>query len=120
MPNTALTSPVETNDSVKMFNITFRAEILKQTISEWTTWKENTCYIKSQNNEYQIMIDAANLDAIVYVLLHESTHVVDAALNINPHLDEKDSATGLLLLTRCPVCQNKFNCTIKRIVATVV
>ncbi len=90
MPNTALTSPVETKDSIQMFNITFRAEILNQTISEWTSWKENTCYIKSTNNEYQIAIDAGNLDAIVYVLLHESTHVVDAVLNINPHLDEKD------------------------------
>ena len=90
MPNTALTSPVETSGSVKMFNITFRAEILNQTISEWATWKENTCYIQSDGNEYQVVIDAGNLDAIVYVLLHESTHVVDAILNITPHPDDTD------------------------------
>jgi len=90
MPNTALTSPIETSGSVKMFNITFRAEILNQTISEWATWKENTCYIQSDGNEYQVVIDAGNLDAILYVLLHEATHVVDAVLNITPHPDDTD------------------------------
>lgn len=90
MPNTALTSPVETSGPVKMFNITFRAEILNETISEWATWKENTCYVNSENDNYQVVIDAGNLDAIVYVLLHEATHVVDAVLNITPHPDETD------------------------------
>lgn len=100
MPNTALTSAVETTDSVKRFNITFRAEILNQTISEWTTWKENTCYTKSSNNKYQVIIDAGNLDAIIYVLLHESTHFVDDALNITPHLDEKDIWVGSKAFTK--------------------
>ncbi|MEL1243044.1 hypothetical protein AAEO56_02120 [Flavobacterium sp. DGU11] len=87
MPNTALTSPVETSGPEKMFNITFRAEILNETISEWATWKENTCYVSSENNAYEVIIDAGNLDAIVYVLLHEATHVVDGVLNITPHSD---------------------------------
>lgn len=88
MPNTALTSPVETSGPVKMFNITCRAEILNETISEWATWKENTCYVNSENDNYQVVIDAGNLDAIVYVLLHEATHVIDAVVNITPHPDE--------------------------------
>lgn len=100
MPNTALTSPIDTKDSTKLFNITFRAEILNQTISEWTTWKENTCYVKSPNDEYQIKIDAGNLDAIIYVLLHESTHVVDAVLNINPHLNNQDIWVGSKVFTK--------------------
>lgn len=88
MPNTALTSPIETAGETKMFNITFRAEILNETISEWATWKENTYFMKAENNEYQVSIDAGNLNAFVYVLLHEVTHVVDAVLNITPHSDE--------------------------------
>jgi len=100
MPNTALTSPVETADSIKMFNITFRAEILNQTISEWTAWKENTCYTKSDNNTYKVIIEAGNLDAIIYVLLHEATHVVDAVLNLTPHLDEKENWTGSTTFTQ--------------------
>jgi len=100
MPNTALTSHVQSSDSVKMYNITFRAEILHQTISDWTTWKENTYYVKSANNEYQISIDAGSLDAIVYILLHEATHVVDGVLNLTPHLDEKDVWIGSKAFTQ--------------------
>ena len=91
MPNTALTSPVETEGSAKMFNITFRAEILNQTISQWATWKENTCYVPSEKNQYQVVIDAGNLEAIVYVLLHEATHVADAVLDITPHPDDLEA-----------------------------
>ena len=90
MPNTALTSPVETSDTTKMFNITFRAGIINETISKWATWKENTYYVSSENNEYQVSIDAGNLDAIVYVLLHEATHIVDAVLSITPQVDDID------------------------------
>ncbi|RLJ80985.1 hypothetical protein BCL90_0004 [Pedobacter alluvionis] len=91
MPNTALTSPVETTGPEKMFNITFRAEILNQTISEWATWKENSCYVQPENNDYQVTIEAGKLDAMVYILLHEATHVVDAVLNITPHPDDFDA-----------------------------
>lgn len=40
MPNTALTSPVDTSGAMKMFNITFRASLLDENISQWATWKE--------------------------------------------------------------------------------
>lgn len=90
MPNTALTSPIPTNDSSKMFNIVFRAEILHQTISQWATWKENTCYIQDTSGKYEVSIDAGDLDAFVYVLLHEATHVADAVLTITPHSEEAD------------------------------
>ncbi len=40
MPNTALTSPVESASAEKMFNITFRADILNETISEWLHGKK--------------------------------------------------------------------------------
>lgn len=100
MPNIALTSPVETSDSLKMYNITFRAEILNQTISEWTTWKENTCYEKSTDSQYQVTIEAGNLDAIIYVLLHEATHVLDGVLNLTPHLNKKDVWEGSKAFTQ--------------------
>ena len=90
MPNTALASPVETPDSTKMFNITFRAGILNETISEWATQKEYTCYDQSVNPDYSIKIEAGKLDAILYVLLHEATHVVDALREITPNLVYKE------------------------------
>lgn len=91
MPNTALTSPVETADSIKKFNITFRAGILNETISEWATWKEKSLYDTSANPTFEVQIDAGNLDAFVYVLLHEATHVVDAVLKLTPHAEEDKS-----------------------------
>ena len=91
MPNTALTSPVESADSIKKFNITFRAGILNETISEWATWKEKSLYDTATNPSLEVQIDAGNLDAFVYVLLHEATHVVDAVLKLTPDANEDEN-----------------------------
>ena len=92
MPNTALTAPVNPKDSLKLFTITVRAEILHQTVSEWLTEKEKGCFDFS-NSGLDLRYDAGNLNAFVYVLIHEATHIVDAALGIysnnpNPNLPE--------------------------------
>ncbi len=92
MPNTALTAPVNPKDSLKLFTITVRAEILNQTVSEWLTEKEKSCFDFS-NSELDLRYDAGNLNAFVYVLIHEATHIVDASLGIysnnsNPNLSE--------------------------------
>ncbi len=100
MPNTALTSPVETTDSNPKFNITFRAEIINETVSQWATWKENTYYTFPEGNEFAINIEAGQLDAIVYVLLHEATHVVDAVLGITSRSNEGDTGMALTEFTR--------------------
>jgi hypothetical protein len=91
MPNTALASALETADSTKQFNITFRAGILNETISEWATWKEKSAFDNTANRALEVQIDAGKLDAIQYVLLHEATHVVDAVLNLTPHTEKGDS-----------------------------
>jgi len=89
MPNSALTSPVESRDATKRFNITFRANVLNETISEWATWKENTCYNDSAGSGYQIKVLAGDFDAFLYLLLHEATHIVDAVLQLTPHPADK-------------------------------
>ena len=99
MPNTALTSRVENENSGK-FNITFRAGILNETISAWATKKENTIYYDSTDTGYRVSVDAGQMDAIVYVLLHEATHVVDAVLNITPHPDQRDALVPLTPYTK--------------------
>lgn len=81
MPNTALTSMVVSADSVRRFHITFRAAILKQTISEWLTEKERTCFIADSSTRL-VSLYAGKLNAIIYVLLHETTHVVDGSLDL--------------------------------------
>ncbi|KQS34251.1 hypothetical protein [Dyadobacter sp. Leaf189] len=87
MPNTALTSPVDSVGGKKMFNITFRASLLNENISQWATWKEKSCFIPAADSSYSLHVEGGNMDAIIYVLLHEATHVVDAVTNITPHPD---------------------------------
>lgn len=91
MPNTALTSPVNSGDGPIRFNITFRAGLLDETISEWASWKENTCFNQTTDSRYAVRVEGGNLDAILYVLLHEATHVVDAVMNVTPHVSEKQA-----------------------------
>lgn len=81
MPNTAITTPVTSNERIKLFHITFRSGILHQTISDWASQKENTCYSKADST-ISISIQAGLMKAINYVLLHEGTHVVDGALGL--------------------------------------
>ena len=99
MPNTALTSTLETGDTSKQFNISFRAGILNETISAWATRKERTVFDTMVNPALSIEIDAGNFDAIQYVLLHEATHVVDAVLNLTPHAEKADSLMAPTALT---------------------
>ncbi len=81
MPNTALTATVNPGDSIPVFTITFRAEILEQNVSQWLTEKEQS-YFKPGGQDLKVSIEAGEMDAIFYVLLHETTHVVDGALGI--------------------------------------
>ena len=100
MPNTALTSPIASADSIKKFNITFRAGILNETISEWATLKERSLYDTATKPSLEIQIDAGNLDAFVYVLLHEATHVVDAVLKLTPDANEDENLVQHTLYTK--------------------
>lgn len=90
MSNTALTSPVDTG-ATKTFNITVRASLLNENISQWATWKENTCFSQEAGSGYDVRVEAGKLDAIIYVLLHEATHNVDAVLDITPHPAEANA-----------------------------
>jgi hypothetical protein len=83
MPNTALTWPVNPDEPYRLFHITIRAGILGENVSEWLTWKEQTCF-EDTDSPLSVAVEAGKLDAILYVLLHEATHVVDACLRITP------------------------------------
>ncbi|WP_324678563.1 hypothetical protein [Hymenobacter sp. GOD-10R] len=85
MPNTALTSPVDAGGATKMFNITFRASLLNENISQWATWKENTCFRQEADSGYSVRVEGGTMDAIIYVLMHEATHIVDVVRNLTPH-----------------------------------
>ena len=83
MPNTAITSPANPDELYRLFDITIRAGILGEDVSDWMTQRERTCF-NVKDSPLSVSVEAGKLDAIFYVLLHEATHVVDLALGITP------------------------------------
>ncbi len=81
MPNTALTVTVNPGEPYEVFDIIFRAGILQENISEILTQKERTCF-DAAGSAMNVYIDGGKLDAIIYALLHEATHVVDGSLGM--------------------------------------
>jgi hypothetical protein len=93
MPNTALTSTVNSEEPYRLFDITINAAILRQDVSEWLTQKERSCF-DSAGSSLSVSVVAGTLDALVYVLLHEATHIVDASLKITPTIPAKGRHDG--------------------------
>jgi hypothetical protein len=93
MPNTALTSTVNPHEPYPLFHITIRAAVLREDVSEWLTQKERTCF-EAAGSPLSVAVEAGKLDAIVYVLLHEATHVVDSCLRITPGTKAGDRPAG--------------------------
>jgi hypothetical protein len=81
MPNTALTSTINPDEPYRLFDITIRAGVLGEDVSEFLTQKERSCF-ETAGSPLNVSIEAGTLDAIVYVILHEATHVVDGSLRI--------------------------------------
>jgi hypothetical protein len=83
MPNTALTSKLNPDDKFTLYDITFRAAILQQNLTQWITEKERSCF-RADDPALSVSILAGEMDAIAYILMHEATHVVDGSLEILP------------------------------------
>ncbi len=82
IPNTALTSTVNPNEPYLLFDVTVRAGVFRETVSEFLTQKERSCF-DTAGSSRNVFIEAGTLEAIVYVLLHEATHIVDSSLQIS-------------------------------------
>jgi len=83
LPNNALTFPDSGPTTKPMYSIAVRAGALHETVSELVTRKERNLF-DSAGSELSVTVDGGTLNALVYVLLHEATHVVDSAVGANP------------------------------------
>lgn len=97
MPNTALTSMVDPDAATPLYDLTIRAGVLHESASEFLTHKERTCFDFSGSTR-TVVVEAGPLEAIVYVLLHEATHMVDGALGLTP-VEGRNPAADADLLT---------------------
>lgn len=70
----------------------FNPITLKMDMSEWLTYKENTCF-KKDTKDMDISINAGKkYSAFLGILLHEAVHVADYVTNITPFVEENTRA----------------------------
>ncbi len=66
----------------------FNPFVLKMSLSQWLTYKENTCFLTAGSN-WSLQIDAGKeYSGMFGILLHESTHCADYVENICPFVED--------------------------------
>jgi hypothetical protein len=83
MPNNALTFPDGGSTAGPTYSIAVRSGVLHETVSELVTRKERSLF-DNAGSELSVSVDAGTLNAMVYVLLHEATHIVDFDVGATP------------------------------------
>jgi hypothetical protein len=83
MPNNALTFADGGSTAEPMYSIAVRAGALHETVSELVTRKERTLF-NNAGSDLSVTVNGGTLSAMVYVLLHEATHIVDFTLGASP------------------------------------
>jgi hypothetical protein len=77
----ALTRDVDPKSAHKQFDIALRAGLLHETLTEFLNEKERGVF-EPDDSGTTVAIEAGDSSALIYILLHESTHVVDATLGV--------------------------------------
>jgi hypothetical protein len=75
MPNTALTAALNPDDTFRVYHITIRAAILKQTVSEWLTEKESTCF-DTTGSPFRVAMEEGSLNALPEIRYFPLRHLV--------------------------------------------
>ena len=83
MSNNAQTSRVNPGAPYPIFDFVIRAGLFNETVSEFATRKEQQLF-ETGGSSLSVAIEGGSMDAMVFVLLHESTHIVDQALHLTP------------------------------------
>ena len=83
MPVAAQISTVDPDGPFRLFDVTINAAVLRLNVSEWLTQKERTCF-DAAGSPLSVNIDMGAFDALVYVFLHEATHIVDLCEHVTP------------------------------------
>ena len=78
---TALTRSSEGPHGERLFDITLRADVLETSLSDFLTQKEAMVF-SSDGSGYSVRVAAGDASALTYILLHETTHVIDRTLDV--------------------------------------
>jgi hypothetical protein len=72
------------------FEIVLNPVLLKETVSEFLTRKERQLF-DTTGSTLSVSVDGGSMDAVTYVLIHETTHMVDMSLGLAPQGYYKES-----------------------------
>ena len=79
-----MTLPVFDNNGNMYMTLFFNPEILKQNISEWINFRDNSIF-ENNGNRISVVIECNNTYyAIIHTLLHEASHVYDFYNHVTP------------------------------------
>lgn len=67
---------LEAGSTTPVFDVVVRGSILDESMSDFLTRKERTGYTATDSGE-TVSVEAGSLPALLYILLHESVHVID-------------------------------------------
>ena len=76
---TGLTSPASQEGQ---YDLTFRASIIEEPLSNFLTIKERRVFGSDEQSK-SVTVTGTGTDALTYVLLHESSHILDFSCGIN-------------------------------------
>jgi hypothetical protein len=82
---TGLTSPAA---DTGLYDITLRASVIDESLSSFLTTKERRVY-RDDGSGTTVMVTGTGTNALTYILLHESTHVLDKGCGITSDLHNR-------------------------------
>jgi hypothetical protein len=81
LPANGQTVRVDPSGPEQAFDLVFNARILGETVSEFATRKERELFDVGESTLH-VSVSAGSMDAVVFVLLHEATHIVDMVVGL--------------------------------------
>ncbi|MEN7536649.1 hypothetical protein [Aurantiacibacter flavus] len=78
----ALTRVVNPGDASLQFDITLKASLLHDSLTDFLNTKERRLF-EDDGSGFSVGFDAGDRDALTYILLHETSHVVDQVLQLS-------------------------------------
>ncbi|MFC2076530.1 hypothetical protein ACFLT7_05560 [candidate division KSB1 bacterium] len=67
--------------------LVLNSKIFGSDISDWLTYKDSTCFADS-SSEAEVRINCGReFNGLMYILLHEATHIVDYVMQLTPYVE---------------------------------
>jgi hypothetical protein len=88
---------LDSNDEIYAILI-LNPEVLRHNISDWVTYREQTCYKPrdAQDKDIRVRIDCGiEYTGLTYVLLHETSHIIDYMRHYTPYVEDNIRELGL-------------------------